>query len=330
LFATIIIESTFMQVVRRLNQKTLAGLGLVASVLTACGGGGGGGSTLPPYQRPTVASASAELTALNFDDVGVPAVHAVQNAGTSRDNLALAPGAVANAATSPIPPAAKTAMSALKTAQLDATLQGKTNSATVACPGGGAVDVAADDADNSQSVSTGDTASITLRNCITDGSPPVNGALTFRFVSVSTQSCGTLMCGIYDVTFFNLGTGPGLQVNGNVRLDVSPTTLAVAYNGFNDGPSIMDMDVVLNSSSASNTFTMNGFLTVNAQTYRLDTRQTFVGHTQAPNAGQLRVTDAKGNFVDVTSKGAAVDVDYFTKGATTAVASKKARSWSSF
>lgn len=319
-----------MYVNRRLNCAPIAGVALMTLVLSACGGGGGEGSTAASYQRPTAASAGAELTALNFDDVGVPAVEAVQNAGTSRGNLDLAPATLAQAAPSSVPLVTKTAMAALKTAQIDAILQGKTRSVTVACPGGGAADATGDDADNSNSTSTGDSLTITMRNCVNNGSPAVNGSLAFRFISISTQACGTLKCGIYDLTFFDLGIGAGQNVNGNVRMDLLPTTLTVAYNGFSDGTTTMDMDVVLSSSSASNTFTMNGFLTVKAQTYRLDTRQPFVGHTQAPNAGQLRVTDAKGNFMDVTSRGATVDVDYFTKGATAAVASKKARSWSGF
>ena len=199
----------------------------MASLVAACGGGGGGGGSTSSAAPPPVTSAAVAITAAN----AASAASAVDN------SLVFAAGAGTQAANAPtaavvsvsgkqfnvvdFSSALLTKISSLKS-QLTPTAIGAIINSNSPCAGGGSIDVALDDVDNSGALSSGDSLTLLYNNCVESGTT-ISGGLSitnFGFTrpsSVAFTSTGKIS---FSSFAFNDGSTTG-TMNGSLDFSVS-------------------------------------------------------------------------------------------------------------
>ena len=223
-------------------------LGLCIAInLAACGGGGGGsstasntpaGGTIPPASlaalstsNQTVASQDVASTAIGLFSTSQYALGAVGSNEYSLYNTAF------------------THLNQLAVymadAQANATATGAVQSVSRNCSYGGSFTASATDADNSQTVSTGDSIGINFSSC-NEGSGAVTGALSFHIDSLNGTYGSSPSNVSVTMTFGNLGVNAAAYsgaINGSI-------TVAGARTGTN----ALSQTLSTNSLSVSATY----------------------------------------------------------------------------
>jgi len=196
-----------------------------------------------------------------------------------------------------------------------------------------------DDADNSQSLSAGDSFSLTAVNCREDSSlPPVNGSVSMRMESVELDAQRRLVALAVSGSFGNLNAGAG-GMNGGFRLSfrVSGTSLALSMSTTDLAITSQGQTIVTNSdltgtfTPASATYSIEGAIGVNGQNYRLTQTATFSATTSWPTGGSLRLSDAAGDALELKAKAEGrVDFLFYPAGASAPSASLLDQLWTQY
>jgi hypothetical protein len=297
-----------------------------SAALVACGGGGSGG-TNPSAQIPP-ASAATPLSASNYSAVATPTAAALFAASTVGDTF----DSISSVSASAPEPSNTDALSGfnpmhlsvLATNVLQSREQAQTiRSASQACPGGGSLSGTANDADNSNSATAGDSVTLTANNCIlTVGQPAANGSFGMTFNTLTRNASGVITSLSASISFSNFSID-GSTFNGAATVSGVPNGAAtISYNNFSTvrrGSTIVYN--FTNSSTAAGQVTISGLITVNNNTYTLSTVTPIVYGAYRPQSGTLRIADANNNRIELTPNSAgagSVDIRLFLAGSSTA------------
>lgn len=224
----------------RLNRESLAsGLAVALAIglafgLAACGGGGGsstGPSTGPVSMGPT----AYPLTASNYQTV---ARSVIVNNGYFSDLGATLAAAETSSAPAVMPAAIKLVSTARKRLPgIPVTLGGAETRVTENCTGGGTIAIVLNDANNNNSLDTGDTFSMEMKACKEDGDT-INGQITVVMQAQAGVYGSSNYSSTMQVTlsqFAVLSAGTTSTGSGSLTLTVTETptatdTLIVAPN----------------------------------------------------------------------------------------------------
>jgi hypothetical protein len=267
---------------------------LAAILVGACGGGGdGGGSVAPPAEPPLV-----QISLTNQDTVARAAVASIMPI-TSVSSVGVTPSAAAE----------RSALMHLTIKALHAGIVRKasappdmaralaTASATEPCPVSGTVTVTVNDADDSGTLSPGDSMSMSFVQCRDAATSSIDGGMTFAFSSVSMTP--TTLDAAGSIAFQQLlliDEAASFSLNGAVSFSINE---APVTNGVRDVGSYTIADAgltVSNSGSAAgyaDTFTYRAGYTV--------TEDDFMPNV--PGVVGTSVMTAAGNFHSATLGG---------------------------
>lgn len=242
---------------------------LAAILLGACGGGGGdGGTVIPPPAEPplvqisltnqdTVARASVAsiLPITSVSSVGVtPSAAAERSALMHLTIKALNSGVVRHASAQP----------GMARALATATV-------TEQCPAGGTMTITVNDADDSGSLTPGDSMAMSFVQCRDAATSSIDGGMTFAFSSVSMTA--TTLDAVGSMAFQQLvmiDDAASFSLNGGVSFSINETQVT---NGVRDIGSYTIADAgltVSNSGSAAgyvDTFTYRAGYTVTEEDF---------------------------------------------------------------
>jgi hypothetical protein len=193
---------------------------VAAAFLSACGGGGGSSGTT----APTPVSTLSTITAVNSNKVagnGYAATAAISESTSLTDVLTGVSMGRANISTvSPVLNLAKRAYGQSAPQLLTGVI------VTEACSGGGTVTIDAN-LRNSQSLSNGDTMTMTANNCVEDGDT-LKGVLSITFSGVSGDILNTSSgAATLDTRFTNFSVTSGSEtigINGDMKIAMSVTS----------------------------------------------------------------------------------------------------------
>lgn len=206
-------------------------------------------------------------------------------------------------------------------------LGGVAQSLTVPCAGGGSMVVATNDADNSQSVSNGDSVTASFNNC-RETAAGVTSVMNGSFTLVLNQASGNFG---QPGSVFNVGMSmptPGLQVavteNGRqvstsitgdmamgVQITASGATISASSNTLrastSDGElfSYANFNMTSSDSATLSRFSVNGSISASsndfAGAYTIsmsspDTPLIFSNGHNYPDSGEMRITGANGTL----------------------------------
>jgi hypothetical protein len=317
--------------------RSFAAVLAAASVLAACGGGGDGapaGVTIPTDTRSVSASTGADITAANYSTLAGPLARAVVNGSSTESPLAagnpqsaLAIGALARRAALGVVPGRESALAV--------------HNSSMACPAGGSITTSYNDADNSQTLSGGDTFSMSLTNCVyTAGDAPLSGTLvsmTVHAVELNAQQEATAMD--MSLTLYAIDDPTFGGMSGTYRIwfreEGTSTQMRVRYEmtqALDDDATVYyDFDIYGTFTDTSGSFTINGGLRVNGQTYSLVSGLSFSYSANAnPSAGYVTLSDAAGDRLVLRARtSTTVDLEFYAAGATTPTATQTNVAWSS-
>lgn len=298
---------------------------LTSISLVACGGGGGGGGGTPQTQIPP-ASAATALSASNYSAVATPTAAALAASSTVNDtfesiNSASAPAnaqqpALALLSANPMQ------LSLLSLNYFSAREQSQAvRSTSQNCPGGGSLSGTANDADNSNNASAGDTLTLIANNCIlATGQPAANGSMSISINALTKNTAGVISNLNIRVSFASFSID-GSAYNGEATVSGVPNGAAsIVYDNF----SIVrrGVNAIYNYTSSSNAagqVTISGLITVNNSTYTLATVSPIVYGVYRPQSGTLRISDAANNKIELSPNAAgtgSVDIRLYLAGAT--------------
>jgi hypothetical protein len=202
-----------------------------ALVLSACGGGGGGSGTATT--TPPVSTLST-ITAVNSNKVAGNAYAATASINESTSLTDILTGvSMGPANISTVSPV----LNLVKRAYGQGAPQLLTGvTITEACSGGGTVTIDAN-LRNSQSLSNGDTMTMTANNCVEDGDL-LKGAMTITFSGVTGDILNTFSgAATLDTRFTGFSVTSGsdtIGVNGDMKIAMtvtSPTSNSVTISG---------------------------------------------------------------------------------------------------
>lgn len=311
---------------RQSNQLALAIL--LGTSLTACNGGGGGGDD----SGGNKSTSAVVLTDSNKQQVAHNAVGAVDAASSvSSSGAGILGGVQVSGQQQKVQwplLLARRGIELLNGANFaPALLGGVAQSITLPCVGGGSMDVATNDADNSQTVSSGDSVTARFNNC-RETAGGVTAAMSGSFTLVLNQASGNFgQVG----AVFNVGMSmpaPGLQVAvtengrqvattvtgdmamgvqiiaGGALVSVSSNTLSAATS---DGEqfSYANFTMTASDSGSRSSFSVNGTIAgssndfAGAYTINMkspDTPLIFSNNRNYPDSGEMRITGANGTL----------------------------------
>jgi hypothetical protein len=324
-------------------------LSTCAIVLAACGGGGGGGSdpkvSVPTGARAGTASAGSDLTAANATgfvgplarimigaaDGNVPALGSGRESPTARSASAVSRGTLGFAVAS----AART----LRGNGLEQALAVTTQ--TVQCPYGGSITVTANDADNDNELSAGDSASFVFNACVAEfGLPAASGSLAFTVnaVELDANDEPTALDASFTLSGF-VENGFG-SISGSFRVwfkgeGLSSTRQRVSYLAatVTEGAQTLryDFDTYGVVGTSSGTFDVVGAVTLGGQTYAV-TSDVF-SHTlgSLPASGTLSLRDASGDALILRARSSTTfDLEFLPNGASAPTVLATGLAWNSY
>lgn len=320
---------------------------MLAASLVACGGGGGSQPTVsfPSQTRVGTASAGADTTVANFPVLSGDAVEALlstigggealsQPLGAGRARAAALGRWAATRSASRVAAASRPrAMAALPPE-------------TLMCSNypSGYITLTANDADNNQVLTAGDSATISFVNCIQPaGSPAIDGSfsMVFNVLVLDAQQQPTA----FDATVtMSALTVEGLgSLDGTARLWVAPVPGGersfVRYNDMVSRTNTLsgekvavlnfDVDETVTTITLSQ---LNGSVQLGSDIYVVAQITAFDTSVGDPASGQLRITDVQGDRLVITARGTLVDRDFFlvTNNSATPDASIIGTPWATF
>jgi hypothetical protein len=319
-------------------------------VLGACGGGGGDtGSTAAP--APVQTSALTPITAATSNKTAANAYVAKDLIGNSSSPLAnvltgVSIGGTGIGAVSPVLKLVKRAVGQ-GSAPL---LTGVTTSQ--ACSGGGSISVDAN-LHNAQTVSNGDSMTVTASNCVEDGTN-LNGTVTIAFSAVSGDlvngSTGAATLATSFTGFSIVSGSETATINGDMKIAISlasATSSAVTISGTSlqateqkAGATVANLtlsDYSLSGSTNGTTTTSAASFTLSGNAnglgqfaYTVKNIQPFVTvGTVMPGSGSLIVNGAASSVTLTALNASSVRLDYSAKGDGT-ITQSTTLSWSEF
>ncbi len=297
---------------------------LTSVFLVACGGGGAGGGGTQSAQIPP-ASAATALSASNYSAVATPTAAALAASSTVNDTFEAISSATAPASTEPtaLLSANPMQLSLLSLNYFSAREQSQTVRTTSQnCPGGGSLSGTANDADNNNNASAGDTLTLTANNCIlAAGQPAANGSMSISINALTKNTAGAVTNLNIRISFASFSID-GSIYNGAATVSGAPNGAAsIVYENFSTVR--RGINAIYNYTSTSNAagqVTISGLITVNNNTYTLATVSPIVYGVYRPQSGTLRISDANNNRIELSpnATGAgSVDIRFYVAGAST-------------
>lgn len=328
------------------NRILLVAIGS-ALVLSACGGGGGGSGATTPSPGPV--STLSPITSGNAGNVASNAYAAnsvISDSSSSLTNV-LSGVSIGGASISTVSPVLKLVKLARFAPQV---LTGVTTSQS--CSGGGTVSIDAT-MRVQQTISNGDTMTVTANNCVEDGNT-LNGAMSIAFSNVSGDILNTWTFGAtLDTSFNNFSVDSGsdkMLVNGDMKIAISQTdattsSLTISGNSLQTteqkaGTTVATRTLTnysLTGSSRGTTITSaaNFSLSGNSSTlgqfaYSVKNVAPFVSTGSAmPSAGALIVNGASSSVAVTVVDSGSVRLDFSAKG-DGAITQTITRTWAEF
>lgn len=332
--------------------RTLLAAAAVASLLAACGGGGSSAPArvvVPLGARTVPASTGSDATAAGLSSLGGWLARAVLSASgdeafdlTRTRETPMARGAVA---ASGAPATARIAMAlARAAAPVSASRERPSaiDSETLPCMNvGGTMSITSNDADNSQTLSAGDTISIVASNCVVDASlPAANGRLHMAINAIELDSAQLPTAMDASITVTQFGIGAYGSFDGAMRLWSKPEgsreRSRLSYMGtsvsYEAGTVVFDFDILGLFDSTRGSFELQGGLGIGGQTYAIAmTAPLSSGSMNPPDSGVLSLRDAAGDAVRLTARSASsFDLDFLPAGSSTPTASLPGLLWSDY
>lgn len=334
------------------NVRTLLAAAAAATLLAACGGGGSSeptGVVVPLGARTVPASAGSDATAAGLSTLGGWLARAVLSAsGDDAFDLARtreSPMTLGAAARAGAPAQIMMAM-AVARAAAPATARREQptaiDSETVPCLNvDGSMLLTSNDADDSLTLSAGDTITMVADNCIVDaGLPAANGRMHMAINAVELDASQMPTAMDATITLTQFGVGAYGSFDGTMRMWSKPEGTRersrLSYQGtsvtFPAGTMIFNFDIVGLFDLTSGTFELQGGLGVGGQTYALATATVLSsGSTNPPDSGVLSLRDAAGDAVRLTARNASsFDLDFVPAGAGAPTASLPGLYWSDY
>lgn len=278
-------------------------------LLSACGGGGGGGDPVPT---------SPGITATNYPDVAEPVAESMLSVMTTADSLRGFTGLEQTAEAGQTP--ARTAdpvgllrsLMASRAVGLEKAQQ--TQGERLSCPQGGYMDVSLTDADNSATLSRGDSANIQFQACTVEGET-VSGGLGISVTALGASS-GSLSLS------FNGLSAQGATLSGGAAVSftigtVNSMSVTLSNATFSDGGTSVraNYTVDLATSAGSSSVAVHGNVVMDGHNYALTQPTPFVrfsGGSMQPG-GVLQIREAAfGERVLVKAGTSHFTYDYFS------------------
>jgi ribosomal 50S subunit-recycling heat shock protein len=316
---------------------------LGTAVLSACGGGGDSSDAIvvSTGARSGNASAGSNINASNYQSLGGHGARTV---------LAMSQGASTSSAAGGT--STPSSLPTLVAAQAASFVQGKAvalaanprtaavETETATCPYGGSIVATGNDADNSKTLSAGDTVSVTLNNCKVNASiPAINGSMSLKVNAVELDSHKEPIALDASGSFTRLSAG-GNSLTGNYRLWTreSADRLALRMSFSDMSLTSPGAAVLLNTdlyaevlSTGATTYTYSGTAGIGGQTYEVSQNGSFSLTGSLPVSGALRLKDAAGNAVELKAKaGALLDIQFYPAGANSPASTLANQSWTAF
>lgn len=337
---------------------------MLSLILSACGGGGGGGNdagnagtsnagTSDAGAATSTTTTAATITKANYSEVASAAVSPVGQV-LNLDQLAgsLTSGVEVNG----------TSLS-LGDATLDIYKRFRARNAalvtgavyTESCSGGGSITVNESIASD-QSVTVGDSASITAANCKESGLPAFNGKLSLKVTAVSGDPVNSTrysmtLAGAYDNFTFINGT-ESVAINGDIAISASQngsSTINVGISGSALGFSVVQ------SGATTGSYQLKGYSFIGTDTngtislsvkysltgtspklggpyaFSVDTLQPIVVNSSSdhPSSGALIVRGAPATVTVTALNSSSVRLDYSENGDGT-VSTTRTLAWTEF
>jgi hypothetical protein len=319
-----------------------------ALVLSACGGGGSGSIAGP---SPVQTSALTPITAANAYQAaasGYSANDLIGNSSTSVTGV-LTGVSIGGTGISAVSPVLKLVKRAAGPGGAPL-LTGVTTSE--ACSGGGTVTIDAN-LHNAQTISNGDTMTLTAKNCVEDGNN-LNGVLTVAISDVSGDLVNTSTgAATLDTRFTGFSIVSGSEtatINGDMKIAFKLTSATVSSivisgkalqvseqkaGGAVANLTLADYSLTGNTNGTSTTSTANFSVSGNVNglgqfAYTVKNIQPFVSvGTAMPSSGSMIVNGAASSVTVTAVDASKVRLDYSAKGDGT-ITQTTTLSWSEF
>lgn len=330
-----------------MNSRLICAAAGAALVLTACGGGGGGddeaGGT--PVVSPT-----ADITPDNYTTLAEPVVRALFGVDMIAGSTLAALGASADRAHATAAGAASAsatgwvalAWQLLRHDGFDRARPQQVQQDGGLCGNGGSYRTLANDADNNQDYSRGDSLTIDFDHCGTDSaSPSVNGRLVLQ-VNGTTRRSGEIVGFDTQATFTAFEPGNGARLDGGARLQLDVDTqervqLRIGYQKLTATDTARQKTVVYDFAldgrfdGATGSFTVGGAIGIDGLTYTLDTPQQLVFDASGRPSGKLRMRDATSDALQfVAVDDLTFELQFVPAGATAPTRTTSGLTWSNY
>jgi hypothetical protein len=212
---------------------------------------------------------------------------------------------------------------------------------TVACPFGGSMVLTANDADNNQKLSAGDSASFRFTACVMEaGTPAASGTLAFTVNAVELDAAEepTALDATMTLTgFAESGFG---SMSGTFRVwfkeeSATSTRQRISYQAtavVESGQSISyDFDVYGVAGTYGGSFDLNGAVTIGGKTYAVTSSVFGYGNSALPDVGALTLRDAAGDAVILRARSATTfDIEFQASGAAAPTVVASGLLWSNY
>ena len=149
----------------------------------------------------------------------------------------------------------------------------RVQSESSSCDGGGSVVVSADDADNDNEPSAGDTISLTAYGCVLSPAlPAANGGFSIAINAVEIDSQQEIVALDAGVTFSAFSLAGYGSMTGAAHLWLRATsdtslTMRISYQGALFGEAGFDFDVAITATGSASSFELSGGIVVDGATY---------------------------------------------------------------
>jgi hypothetical protein len=319
-------------------------------VLGACGGGGGDTGTAAG-SSPVQTSALTPITAANANKTASNAYSAndlISNSSSPATGIltGVSIGGTGISAVSPVLTLVKRAVGQGSSPLLTGVTM------TDACSGGGSLSIDAN-LRNAQTISTGDSMTLTARNCV-EGGNNLNGTLTIAFSGVSGDLVNSSTgAATLDTRFTSFSVASGNEtasINGDMKIALNLTS-ATSSSVTISGKSLQTTEqqsgaavASLTLSDYSLTGSTNGMTTTSAASFTLSGNANSLGQfaytvkniqpfvrigTAMPSSGSLIVNGAASSVTLTAVSASSVRLDYSAKGDGT-ITQSTTLSWSEF
>lgn len=279
--------------------------------LAACGGGG----------EEAAPARATPLAVSNYADLAMVAVVSLGEGETVGTLLPQATTTLPNGGWAGLADADPGAVASLVVRQVTRPASNKVRAAAVIretelCSGGGSLLITADDADNNEDLSAGDTVTIDANNCVAElGQSATNGRIVLRVNAVQLTGAGDVATGSFSLTFVGFSSA-GSSLNGAVDVSLDNQFSRIQYRNVSasyQGATVA-FDFTRSESRANGGVSAAGNLVVNGSSYLLSTPAVLLPGSRYFSSGTLRVADRSGGYADVVMSVTGYTVNLYLPG----------------